>query len=84
MRAHLRERVSSPCGDDGEVEPAGHGRSDGPFGVVAKGGHRTPRSCESAASNVLDAPAHPVHHVVRALSLSRARALSLNIYEKHF
>ena len=24
MRAHLRERVSSPCGDDGEVEPADH------------------------------------------------------------
>ncbi len=24
MRAHLRERVSSPCGDDGEVEAADH------------------------------------------------------------
>jgi hypothetical protein len=24
VRARLRERVSSLCGDDGEVEPAGH------------------------------------------------------------
>ena len=24
VRARFRERVSSPCGEDGEVEPAGH------------------------------------------------------------
>ena len=24
VRARFRERVSSPCGDDGEVDPAGH------------------------------------------------------------